>query len=93
MRDDNLPKLVVCQSLSVMQGVTYERQFEWFVRQSEDGFYGDRPEAEGRISFCLTRKTRKNSAVDHFLRDPFPCRAVAASAAAVYVFMLPLTFI
>lgn len=34
-RDDNLPKLVVCQSLSVMQGVTYE-QFEWFVRQSEE---------------------------------------------------------
>lgn len=35
MQDDNLPKLVVCQSLSVMQGVTYE-QFEWFVRQSEE---------------------------------------------------------
>ena len=32
MQDDNLPKLVVCQSLSVMQGVTYE-QFAWFVRQ------------------------------------------------------------
>ncbi|MGU0160780.1 YbjN domain-containing protein [Escherichia coli] len=29
------PKLVVCQSLSVMQGVTYE-QFAWFVRQSEE---------------------------------------------------------
>ena len=26
---------VVCQSLSVMQGVTYE-QFAWFVRQSEE---------------------------------------------------------
>ena len=35
MQDDNLPKLVVCQSLSVMQGVTYE-QFAWFVRQSEE---------------------------------------------------------
>lgn len=35
IQDDNLPKLVVCQSLSVMQGVTYE-QFEWFVRQSEE---------------------------------------------------------
>ena len=32
MQDDNLPKLVVCQSLSDMQGVTYE-QFAWFVRQ------------------------------------------------------------
>lgn len=35
MQDDNLPKLVVCQSLSVMRGITYE-QFEWFVRQSEE---------------------------------------------------------
>ena len=35
INDDNLPKLVVCQSLSVMQGVTYE-QFAWFVRQSEE---------------------------------------------------------
>ena len=35
MQDDNLPKLVVCQSLSVMQGVTYE-QFAWFVRLSEE---------------------------------------------------------
>ena len=35
IQDDNLPKLVVCQSLSVMQGVTYE-QFAWFMRQSEE---------------------------------------------------------
>ncbi len=35
MQDDNLPKLVVCQSLSVMQGVTYE-QFVWFVRRAKD---------------------------------------------------------
>lgn len=35
MQDDNLPKLVVCQSLSVMPGVTFE-QFECFVRQSEE---------------------------------------------------------
>lgn len=35
MQDDSLPKLVVCQSLSVMQGVTHE-QFAWSVRQSEE---------------------------------------------------------
>ncbi|HEX4501236.1 MAG TPA: YbjN domain-containing protein [Scandinavium sp.] len=35
IQDDNLPKLVVCQSLSVTVGVTYE-QFEWFFRQSEE---------------------------------------------------------
>lgn len=35
MQDDNLPKLVVCQSLSVIPGVTFE-QFEYFVRQSEE---------------------------------------------------------
>ena len=35
IQDDNLPKLVVCQSLSVMPGVTFE-QFECFVRQSEE---------------------------------------------------------
>ena len=35
IQDDNLPKLVVCQSLSVNVGVTFE-QFEWFFRQSEE---------------------------------------------------------
>lgn len=35
IQDDNLPKLVVCQSLSVNVGVTRE-QFEWFFRQSEE---------------------------------------------------------
>jgi hypothetical protein len=35
IQDDNLPKLVVCQSLSVGVGVTWE-QFEWFFRQSEE---------------------------------------------------------
>ncbi|TDT60222.1 putative sensory transduction regulator [Enterobacter sp. AG5470] len=35
IQDDNLPKLVVCQSLSVGPGVTFE-QFAWFVRQSEE---------------------------------------------------------
>ncbi|ADO49210.1 YbjN domain-containing protein [[Enterobacter] lignolyticus] len=35
IQDDNLPKLVVCQSLSVGVGVTRE-QFEWFFRQSEE---------------------------------------------------------
>ncbi|TDN64741.1 YbjN domain-containing protein [Scandinavium goeteborgense] len=35
IQDDNLPKLVVCQTLSVNVGVTRE-QFEWFFRQSEE---------------------------------------------------------
>lgn len=35
VQDDNLPKLVVCQSLSVNVGVTRD-QFEWFFRQSEE---------------------------------------------------------
>lgn len=35
IQDDNLPKLVVCQALSVQVGVTRE-QFEWFFRQSEE---------------------------------------------------------
>ena len=35
MQDDNLPKLVVCQSLSVGVGVTFE-QFAAFVTQSEE---------------------------------------------------------
>ena len=35
VQDDNLPKLVVCQSLSVNVGVSRE-QFEWFFRQSEE---------------------------------------------------------
>ena len=35
MQDDNLPKLVVCQSLSVGAGVTFE-QFAAFATQSEE---------------------------------------------------------
>ena len=35
MQDDNLPKLVVCQSLSAGVGVTFE-QFAAFVTQSEE---------------------------------------------------------
>ncbi|BBR58190.1 MULTISPECIES: YbjN domain-containing protein [Enterobacteriaceae] len=35
MQDDNLPKLVVCQSLSASVGVSFE-QFAAFVQQSEE---------------------------------------------------------
>ena len=35
IQDDNLPKLVVCQSLAVGAGVALE-QFAWFFRQSEE---------------------------------------------------------
>ncbi len=35
IQDDNLPKLVVCQTLSSGAGVTFE-QFAWFMRQSEE---------------------------------------------------------
>lgn len=35
MQDDNLPKLVVCQSLSAAVGVTFH-QFAAFVQQSEE---------------------------------------------------------
>ncbi|WP_313626647.1 YbjN domain-containing protein [Kosakonia sp.] len=35
LQDDNLPKLVVCQSLCVRPAITFE-QFAWFMRQSEE---------------------------------------------------------
>ena len=35
IQDDNLPKLVVCQALTVGVGVTID-QFAWFFRQSEE---------------------------------------------------------
>ncbi|WP_039056405.1 YbjN domain-containing protein [Enterobacter sp. Bisph1] len=35
IQDDNLPKLVVCQSLSIGPGIAAE-QFAWFMRQSEE---------------------------------------------------------
>ncbi|WP_075181229.1 YbjN domain-containing protein [Pantoea sp. 1.19] len=35
IQDDNLPKLIVCQSLSVSAGLTYG-QFAHFMKQSED---------------------------------------------------------
>lgn len=35
VQDDNLPKLVVCQSLAVHVGVTFE-QFSSFIRHSEE---------------------------------------------------------
>ncbi len=36
IQDENLPKLVVCQSLSIGPGVTDGEQFAWFFRQSEE---------------------------------------------------------
>ena len=35
IQDDNLPKLIVCQSLSISAGVTYT-QFSHFMKQSEE---------------------------------------------------------
>lgn len=35
IQDDNLPRMIVCQSLSVAVGVTSE-QFIYFIRQSEE---------------------------------------------------------
>ncbi|UQC70592.1 YbjN domain-containing protein [Lelliottia sp. AC1] len=35
IQDDNLPKLVVCQSLFAGAGVSF-KQFAWFMRQSEE---------------------------------------------------------
>lgn len=35
IQDDNLPKLVVCQSLFAAPGVNF-KQFSWFMRQSEE---------------------------------------------------------
>ena len=67
MQDDNLPKLVVCQSLSVMQGVTYE-QFEWFVRQSEEQISMVILEAGAhQLLFNAEEDAQKTSVVDHFL--------------------------
>ncbi|MDZ7278930.1 YbjN domain-containing protein [Pantoea eucrina] len=36
IQDDNLPKLIVCQSLSVSAGITFG-QFAQFMKQSEEG--------------------------------------------------------
>ncbi len=35
IQDDNLPKLVVCQSLCAGAGLSF-KQFAWFMRQSEE---------------------------------------------------------
>ena len=35
IQDDNLPKLVVCQSLCAGAGLSFQ-QFAWFMRQSEE---------------------------------------------------------
>lgn len=67
MQDDNLPKLVVCQSLSVMQGVTYA-QFEWFVRQSEEQISMVILEAGAhQMLFTAEEETQKSGAENHFL--------------------------
>ena len=67
MQDDNLPKLVVCQSLSVMQGVTYA-QFEWFVRQSEEQISMVILEAGAhQMLFTAEEDAQKSSVENHFL--------------------------
>lgn len=35
IQDDNLPKLIVCQSINIAAGVTFE-QFSYFMKQSEE---------------------------------------------------------
>ncbi|HAT8012789.1 YbjN domain-containing protein [Citrobacter rodentium] len=67
MQDDNLPKLVVCQSLSVMRGVSYE-QFEWFVRQSEEQISMVILEAGAhQMLFTAEEDAQKNNGEIHFL--------------------------
>ncbi|HFK4476992.1 TPA: YbjN domain-containing protein [Citrobacter sedlakii] len=67
MQDDNLPKLVVCQSLSVMRGITYE-QFEWFVRQSEEQISMVILEAGAhQMLYTAEEDTQKSNGEIHFL--------------------------
>ncbi|CEU55066.1 YbjN sensory transduction regulator [Salmonella enterica subsp. enterica serovar Typhi] len=86
MQDDNLPKLVVCQSLSVMQGVTYE-QFEWFVRQSEEQISMVILEAGAhQLLFNAEEDAQKTSAVDHFLHCSLPIIRQSLPARLLFTF-------
>ena len=82
MQDDNLPKLVVCQSLSVMQGVTYE-QFAWFVRQSEEQISMVILEANAHQLLLPTDDEGQNNVTENYssLITPFE-HAVAAAVTA-----------
>ena len=67
MQDDNLPKLVVCQALSIAQGITYE-QFAWFVRQSEEQISMVILEANAhQLLFTADDDGQKSSTENHFL--------------------------
>ena len=67
IQDDNLPKLVVCQSLSVMPGVTFE-QFECFVRQSEEQISMVILEAGAHQLLFYAEEDAQNSTAEiHFL--------------------------
>ena len=81
MQDDNLPKLVVCQSLSVGSCARAKSRYPWsFLKRA-------------RTRCCLPpKKTRKKAALRTIFFTDFNVKygaysAVAARAAAVYVLL------
>ena len=88
IQDDNLPKLVVCQSLSIGPGVTME-QFAWFFRQSED--LDGNPRSR-RKSAAVQRRRRRacgGKRAIPFSSLNLPKISAATTAAAAYY---PLLF-
>lgn len=55
IQDDNLPKLVVCQSLFAGAGLSF-KQFSWFMRQSEEQISMVMMEAPMHIIYCIALK-------------------------------------
>lgn len=67
IQDDNLPKLVVCQSLCVGAGVTYQ-QFTGFLRQSEEQISMVMMEASAHhLLYNAEEDPENNDSSSHFL--------------------------
>ena len=67
MQDDNLPKLVVCQSLFSGAGLSF-KQFSWFMRLSEEQIYMVMMEANAHhLLYSAEDDAENNDASPNFL--------------------------
>lgn len=67
IQDDNLPKLVVCQSLFAGPGVAF-KQFSWFLRQSEEQISMVILEASAHhLLYTMEDETENNDSSPNFL--------------------------
>ena len=95
IQDDNLPKLVVCQSLFSGAGLSF-KQFAWFMRLSEEQISMDHDGANAHhLLYSAEDDAENNDASPQFSSLSLSdfCAVAAIAAAEGHFFLLLLTFL